>query len=125
MRNSLKYYYDNAWTEENTGGSMPDPAQVATDWHFWGSSASMFSGAYFKVKQIQLGYTLPASITNRVLISRLRCYVSLDDYITFTKYPGADPETATASNNAASAAGYDNGTYPQARKVIFGVNLTF
>ena len=125
MRNSLRYYYDNAWTAENTGASMPDPAAVAQDWHFWGSSASMFSGAYFKIKQIQLGYTLPASITNRVLISRLRCYVSLDDYITFTKYPGADPETATASNNAASAAGYDNGTYPQARKLIFGVNLTF
>ncbi|MDX9902846.1 MAG: TonB-dependent receptor [Bacteroidales bacterium] len=125
MRNSLRYYYDNAWTAENTGASMPDPAAVAQDWHFWGSSASMFSGAYFKIKQIQLGYTLPASITNRILISRLRCYVSLDDYITFTKYPGADPETATASNNAASAAGYDNGTYPQARKLIFGVNLTF
>ncbi|HOO66342.1 MAG TPA: TonB-dependent receptor [Bacteroidales bacterium] len=125
MRNSLRYYYDNAWTEENTGGSMPDPAAVANDWHFWGSSASMFNGAYFKIKQLQLGYTLPASITNRVLINRLRCYVSLDDYFTFTKYPGADPETATASNNSASAAGYDNGTYPQAKKVIFGVNLTF
>lgn len=125
MRNSLRYYYDNAWTPDNTGASMPDPATVAQDWHFWGSSASMFSGAYFKIKQIQLGYTLPATVTNRVLISRLRCYVSLDDYFTFTKYPGADPETATASNNAASAAGYDNGTYPQAKKVIFGVNLTF
>jgi len=125
MRNSLRYYYDNAWTPDNTGASMPDPAAVAQDWHFWGSSASMFSGAYFKIKQIQLGYTLPATVTNRVLISRLRCYVSLDDYFTFTKYPGADPETATASNNAASAAGYDNGTYPQAKKVIFGVNLTF
>jgi TonB-linked SusC/RagA family outer membrane protein len=128
MRNSLRYYYDNAWTATNTGGSMPDPAAVANDWHFWGSSASMFSGAYFKIKQIQLGYTLPSVITNRVLISRLRCYVSLDDYFTFTKYPGADPETATAYNTAtndASASGYDNGTYPQAKKVIFGVNLTF
>ena len=49
MRNSLRYYYDNAWTAENTGASMPDPAAVAQDWHFWGSSASMFSGAYFKI----------------------------------------------------------------------------
>ncbi len=128
MRNSLRYYFDNAWTEDNKGASMPDPANVATSWKFWSSSAAMFSGAYFKIKQIQLGYTLPASITNRILISRLRCYVSLDDYITFTKYPGADPETATAYNTAtnnASASGYDNGTYPQSRKVIFGINLTF
>jgi len=125
MRNSLRYYYDNAWTPDNTGASMPDPSKVATSWKFWSSSAAMFNGAYFKIKQIQLGYTLPASITNRILVNRLRCYVSLDDYLTFTKYPGADPETATASNNSASAAGYDNGTYPQARKVIFGVNITF
>jgi len=125
MRNSLRYYYDNAWTPDNTGASMPDPKNVATSWKFWSSSAAMFSGAYFKIKQLQLGYTLPASITNRILVNRMRCYVSLDDYFTFTKYPGADPETATASNNSASAAGYDNGTYPQAKKVIFGVNITF
>ena len=124
-RNSLRYYYDNAWTPDNTGASMPDPAKVATDWKFWSSSAAMFNGAYFKVKQIQLGYTIPSAITRRILVDRLRCYVSLDDYFTFTKYPGADPETATSSNNGVSSAGYDNGTYPQSKKVIFGLNLTF
>ena len=125
MRNSLRYFYENAWTPENTGASMPDPADVRQNWKFWSSSAAMFSGSYFKVKQIQLGYTIPSEITKKVLINRLRCYVSLDDYFTFTKYIGADPETATASNNGASSAGYDNGTYPQSRKVIFGLNVTF
>jgi hypothetical protein len=125
MRNSLKYYYDNAWTPTNTGASMPDPKAVVSDWHFWGSSASMFSGAYFKIKQIQLGYTVPAAITRKAGISRLRGYVSLDDFITFSKYPGTDPETATASNNGASSNGYDNGTYPQSKKVILGLNVTF
>lgn len=125
MRNSLKYFYDNAWTTENTGASMPDPKAVVNDWHFWGSSAAMFSGAYFKIKQIQLGYTVPAAITRKLLIERLRCYVSLDDFITFTKYPGCDPETATSSNNGASSNGYDNGTYPQSKKVTVGLNVTF
>jgi len=124
MRNSLKYYYDNAWTPENKGASMPDPKAVANDWYFWGSSASMFSGAYFKIKQIQLGYTIPSAITKRILISKLRCYVSLDDYFTFTKYPGCDPETATVST-APERAGFDNGTYPQSKKVTFGLNVTF
>lgn len=124
MRNSLKYYYDNAWTPENKGASMPDPKAVANDWYFWGSSASMFSGAYFKIKQIQLGYTVPSAITQRLLISKLRCYVSLDDYFTFTKYPGCDPETATVSS-APERAGFDNGTYPQSKKVTFGLNVTF
>ncbi len=126
MRNSLKYYYDNAWTTENKGASMPDPGAVVNDWHFWGSSASMFSGNYFKIKQIQLGYTVPSAITKRALISKLRCYVSLDDFFTFTKYPGCDPETATTTKtNDASATGFDNGTYPQSKKVTFGLNITF
>ena len=126
LRNSLKYFYDNAWTPTNKGASMPDPKAVANDWTFWASSASMFSGAYFKIKQLQLGYTVPSSITKRVLISRLRCYVSLDDYFTFTKYPGCDPETATTQkNNDASGSGFDNGTYPQSKKVTFGLNITF
>jgi len=123
MTNSLKYYYDHAWTPENKGGSMPDPKQVSNTWTFWGSSASIFNGAYFKIKQIQLGYTLPTSLTKKLLISKLRCYVSLDDFFTFTSYPGGDPETATTST--ASSAGFDMGTYPTAKKVTFGLNLTF
>lgn len=123
MTNSLKYYYDHAWTTTNTNASMPDPKAVVNDWHFWGSSASIFSGAYFKIKQIQLGYTLPASITKKLLISKLRCYVSLDDFFTITSYPGCDPETATTTT--ASSAGFDMGTYPTSKKVTFGLNLTF
>jgi len=124
MRNSLRYYYDNAWTPDNKNASMPAPQAVVNDWHFWGSSASMFSGAYFKIKQIQVGYTLPEEITGKALINRLRFYVSLDDFFTFTNYPGVDPETATVST-APERAGFDNGTYPQSRKITFGFNLTF
>ncbi len=124
MRNSLKYYYDNAWTPDNKSASMPNPQAVATDWHFWGSSASMFNGAYFKIKQLLIGYTLPEEITQKALINKLRLYVSLDDFFTFTKYPGVDPETATVST-APQRAGFDNGTYPQSKKVTFGLNITF
>lgn len=124
MRNSLRYYYDNAWTPENRNASMPDPKAVANDWHFWGSSASMFSGAYFKIKQIQLGYTIPEEISRKALINRLRFYVSLDDFFTLTKYPGVDPETATVST-APQRAGFDNGTYPQSKKITLGLNITF
>jgi len=102
---------------------MPDPKAVANDWKFWGSSASIFNGAYFKIKQVQLGYTVPTALTQRALISKLRLYVSLDNFFTFTKYPGADPETATTST--ASSAGFDMGTYPTSKKVTFGLNLTF
>ncbi|MBN1183587.1 MAG: SusC/RagA family TonB-linked outer membrane protein, partial [Bacteroidales bacterium] len=124
LRNSLRYFYDNAWTPNNRNAEMPDPKAVVNDSKFWGSSAAMFAGDFFKIKQIQLGYTVPEKFTKKVLISRMRCYVSLDDYFTFTSYPGADPETATVTTSAAQA-GFDAGTYPTSKKVTFGLNITF
>ena len=83
----------------------------------------MFDGSYFKFKQIQLGYTLPQNLTKKAAISNLRFYVSLDDFFTISIYPGCDPETATTTG--ASSMGYDAGSYPTTKKVVFGVNLTF
>jgi len=97
--------------------------KTANDWYFYSSSAAIFDGSYFKIKQIQLGYTLPQNITKKALISDLRFFVSLDDYFTITKYPGADPETA--SFNSSTSRGVDSGSYPTTKKVVFGVNLTF
>ena len=96
---------------------------VATDWTFFSSDAAVFSGAYFKFKQIQLGYTVPTNITKKALISQLRLFVSLDDFFTITKYPGADPETS--SLNSGASRGFDNGNYPTSKKVVFGVNIAF
>lgn len=123
MRNSLKYYMDNAWSENNKNASMPAVANVAQDRYFWSSSASMFNGAYFKIKQIQLGYTLPKTLTQKVAIKELRFFASLDDFFTFSKYPGMDPETATTSKNGGS--GFDIGTYPTMKKCTFGVSFAF
>lgn len=124
LRNSLRYYYKNAWTTDNHKGSMPDPKQVVNDWHFWGSSASEFSGAFFKFKEIQLGYTLPKYLIRKVMLSNVRVYVSLDDFFTITKYPGLDPETATMNNNS-WLMGCDVGSFPTSKKFIMGLNITF
>ena len=124
--NSLNTYWRNSWSNPNVdkaSAKYPDMKQIANSWDFWSSSACIYDGSYFKIKQIQLGYTLPQQITKKALISDLRLFVSLDDYFTFTKYPGADPETASA--NSSTARGVDSGTYPTSKKVVFGVNLTF
>lgn len=123
MRNSLKFYMDNAWTPENKSASMPAVENVAHDRYFWSSSASMFSGSYFKIKQLQLGYTLPKKFTKKVAIKELRFFASLDDFFTFSKYPGMDPETATTSRNG--GAGFDIGTYPTMKKCSFGASFSF
>ena len=121
--NTLDYYRVNSWSASNKDALFPDPASVKNSTTFWASSANVFDGSYFKIKQMQLGYTLPANLTKKVLINRLRMYVSLDDFFTFTSYPGLDPETATTTN--AQQMGIDLGSYPTTKKIVFGVNVTF
>ena len=104
-------------------GKYPDMRTAASDWIFFSSTANVFSGAYFKFKQIQLGYTFPAALTKKALISQLRLFVSLDDFFMITNYPGADPETASFDSGASR--GWDNGNYPSSRKIVFGVNVAF
>ena len=123
FNNTLEYYHANSWTENNKNARFPDASLVKNDTKFWASSANIFDGSYFKIKQIQLGYTLPQNLTKKALIDRLRLYVSFDDFFTFTTYPGLDPETATTES--AQQMGIDLGTYPTTRKIVFGVNVSF
>ncbi len=123
LLNGIDEYWKNSWTESNTNAKYPNMKKVATDWTFFSSSAAVFSGSYFKIKQIQLGYTLPRLITSKIGLNGVRVYCSLDDFFTITKYPGADPETA--SMNSAQSRGFDNGTYPTSKKMVFGINVTF
>ena len=115
--NSLVYFYEEA------GKSIPTIDKIYNSVDFWSSSATMFKGDFFKIKQIQLGYTLPRDLTRKVRINSLRLYASLDDWFVFTKYPGFDPETATTGST--SGKGLDKGTYPNSKKLLFGVNLSF
>ena len=102
---------------------LPEANTVAGDgMMFWSSSAMVFSGAYFKIKQIQLGYTLPKQLVQKAFMQNVRAYISLDDFFTFTKYPGLDPETCTASYNCP---GLDKGAYPNMKKVVLGFTVTF
>lgn len=85
------------------------------------SSKFVFDGSYFKIKQIQLGYNLPKNLLKQVGLSNLRLYCSLDDFFTFTKYPGFDPEFTSTGN----AMGLDMGSYPSSKKVVLGLNVVF
>jgi len=121
--NALAYYYDNRWTPTNTTATMPSISSIATNIEFWSSSAVVFKGDFFKIKQMQLGYTLPKKVSSKIGIQSLRVYGSMDDWFNFTKYPGFDPETA--STGSSSGRGIDKGTYPNSKKLVFGVNLSF
>ena len=120
--NRLKeVFYDNRWTTENKNGTVPRAGAADMD-KYATSSAMVYDGSYFKIKQIQLGYTLPKNLIKKVALSNVRVYASLDDFFTFSKYPGFDPE---ASANATSGMGIDKGSYPTSKKVVLGLNVEF
>ena len=114
--NSLVYFY------EECGKSLPKIENILTK-EFWSSTAVVFRGDYFKIKQLQLGYTLPQKWTKKIMIDNLRLYASMDDWFVITKYPGFDPETASTSSS--SGMGLDKGSYPNAKKLMFGINVSF
>lgn len=113
--------YDDRWTSTNTMGSKPRAGANDMD-KYVDSSAMIYDGSYFKIKQIQLGYTLPKSLLSKIGISHTRLYASLDDFFTFSSYPGFDPEAAA---NTTTGMGVDKGAYPTSKKVVLGFNIEF
>ena len=105
---------------DNPGGTMP-AANASNMALFLVSSGVVSDASYMKIKQIQLGYNLPKTLLRRIMIDNLRIYASLDDWFTFTKYQGFDPEII----GAGASMGVDKGNYPTSKKMVFGVNLTF
>lgn len=120
--NKMKdYLYDDRWTSDHTNASVPRAGANNMD-KYSVSDAMVKDGSYFKIKQIQLGYTLPKTLLNKTFISNLRIYASLDDFFTFTSYKGFDPE---ASTSATSGMGVDKGAYPTSKKVVIGATIEF
>ena len=118
--NKLTYFTEDRWTPTHTQATQPRAGANGLD-KFAISSASVFDGSYFKIKQIQLGYSLPQTLLSKIRMSHLRIYASLDDWFTFTKYPGFDPEITGIGQSL----GIDSGSYPTSKKVVFGVQVTF
>ena len=89
----------------------------ASDWY-------VSKGDYLRLKNIQIGYTLPAKINQALGIGKFRIYVGAKDIITFTGYEGIDPEIATRREDPTNR-GIDMAVYPRPRVFIFGFNATF
>ena len=119
---TLKEMYDQRWTADGTTSRKFARPQNTNADKYGLSDAYIFNGSYFRIKQIQLGYTLPRTVTKKFLVDKLRVYASLDNFFLFTKYPGLDPEV---SSTATSGMGVDYGNYPTTKKVVFGLSVTF
>jgi outer membrane lipoprotein-sorting protein len=118
--NRPQFFFDDRWTPDNPTNDWfrAEPSNAFA----YNSDFMIFKGGYVRVRQIQLGYTLSRNTMEKLKIQNLRFYVSLDDYFTFSNYPGMDPSAGTGRGNSA---GIDRGLYPVPRKVIFGLSFGF
>lgn len=110
----------NRWTGEGTSNNYPRLIDGDPNGNY--SKFSNFylqDGDYFRIKMVQLGYTIPKEITSKAKIQNARIYVTGENLFTFTKYTGYDPEIG------GGALSIDRGQYPQARSFMLGVNLEF
>lgn len=71
------------------------------------------NAAYFRCKNIQLGYTVPKKITKKFFVENLKVYASIDNLFTITDFPGFDPEVGA------------NVGYPSVRQYSVGLNVSF
>ncbi|HEX5024831.1 MAG TPA: TonB-dependent receptor [Agriterribacter sp.] len=127
IQNVSMQYYENTWTPANSsnryaravagGGDASSLSNVP-------SSVWIEDGSFVKLKNLSIGYTLPASFLNKYSISRLRLYVSAQNLFVITNYSGLDPEIGIQGGNATQN-GIDNGTYPSSKYFTFGLNFTF
>ncbi|MGD9557829.1 MAG: SusC/RagA family TonB-linked outer membrane protein, partial [Mangrovibacterium sp.] len=86
------------------------------------SSRWVKDGSYLRLKNVTLSYDVPAKLVNKVKINGLKVYVTGENLLTWTHYDAYDPEVSSYSG---LQIGVDDGSYPQSRTVIFGLNLKF
>ena len=109
------------WTPDNTDTNVPRANNID---NVKNSTRFVENGSYVRLKAITLTYNFNPDWLSRVGVNKLSVYATGQNLLTFTKYSGFDPEV-NAFNQSATELGIDYGTYPQARTIIFGLNLEF
>lgn len=125
-QNSLSKYFNNYFDPADPGRDVLYPSPVSTG-ALPGpalSSLAVENGSYLRVRNITLGYRLSESLLKKISIQSARFYVTAQNPFLITKYSGYNPE-ANVMGGDPTTPGVDQGTYPTARTIIFGINFGF
>lgn len=135
LYNGNKYFYEgmnsgsnflrsalDAWTPDHTNTSVPRAVLQDPNGNMKESDRFLEKGNFIRLRQLQVGYTLPSALMKKVYIERLRFYVSGENLFTITGYDGIDPEFSRAS---VLNTGIDKLIYPFTRSFTIGAQLTF
>lgn len=117
-----KDFYENRWTGPGSSNSYPSALIMAGSNKRIMSSFYVEDGSYFRIKNIQLGYTFPESVTQKLKVQKVRWYLNAENPFTFFKYNGFSPEVSSSNP---LLTGVNRGVYPLASVYTLGLNLTF
>jgi TonB-linked SusC/RagA family outer membrane protein len=121
-------YFDERWYGDGTSNTQPQASWAAKSNNAMPSSRFLEDGAYLRLKNVQVGYSIPEKTLKAIKISQVRVYASGTNLFTLTKYSGLDPEMTVSDNSKSEgdrAAGIDWGTYPSAMTFMLGLDITF
>lgn len=109
------------WTPTNASNKVPSAKGYVKNELY---SRYVEDGSFLRLKNITLGYTLPAQWTKKAFISKVRVYGSAQNLFCISGYSGYDPEVSTMSGNPMTP-GVDWGAYPKSRVITFGLDIQF
>ncbi|KAA6345080.1 TonB-dependent receptor SusC [termite gut metagenome] len=112
------------WTSPGSTNKYPRVTSADPNQNSRFSDRYIYDGTYTRIKNVQLGYTLPKNLISKVGLKRLRFYASVDNLWVFSDYNGFDPEMGDYLGNPLQN-GVDMVSYPRPRTTTFGLNLTF
>ncbi|WP_139955939.1 SusC/RagA family TonB-linked outer membrane protein [Flavicella sediminum] len=117
----------NAWTPSNTNTNVPRNTQVDPGFNRRMSDFYLESGAYFRLRNAQIGYTIPDTIIDKIKIEKIRFYLSGTNLFTLNSYSGYYPEVGTNGRGGTSLfnRGVDEGNYPTPRTFQLGLQVSF
>jgi hypothetical protein len=115
--------YTDAWRKPGDNTTLPRISQINANNNNRSSSWYVENGSYLRLKNIQLGYTLPENITGKLkAFSSFHIYISAQNLFTITKYTGMDPEVG---NDNPTRLGFEITRYPAMRTLAVGINAQF
>jgi hypothetical protein len=117
---SIRTFQMDYWTSTNTGAFFPKPyVSSEGDKNQQVQTKYLQNGAYLRLKNLQIGYTLPVKISEKLKIENLRLYVSGENILTFSGIHGPyDPEALEGTSGGARE-------YPMNKTYSVGINVTF
>lgn len=118
--NFSKDFYDHRWQGDGTSTNYPSP-NIGGGQNYVSNSFYVESGSYFRIRNLQLGYTLPREMTSKWKITKLRVYGNAQNAFNFFSYRGFNPEVG----GDVTKRGIDINVYPLYATYNFGVNVTF